>query len=185
MTGFARDVCLYNTRTSVDCQQVITDVLADTGADQLDLNHDLWMAFFSSNERKRTINLGGVNLTTTHDDLLAEAQQKREQRLFQKKAQEAASTIQVYWRARLKLQEVRRHFLELFDREPVGTIASTRFLVLGGGEQARLSAWATAALQAGDNALWLPFTGPDAPSWLVLIRQIALMLLTELSRAPR
>ena len=142
------------------------------------------MAFFSGNERKRTINLGGVNLTTTHDDLLARTQQEREQRLFQKRAQEAASVIQARWRAHLKLQEARRHFLELFDREPVGTIASIRFLVLGGGEQARLSAWATATLQAGDHALWLPFTGPDALTWLVLIRQIAFMLLTELSRAP-
>ena len=141
------------------------------------------MAFFSGNERKRAINLGGVSLTATHDDLLARTQQEREQRLFQKRAQEAASTIQARWRARLKLQEVRRHFLGLFDREPVGTIASARFLVLGGGEQARLSAWATAALQAGDNALWLPFTGQDAAIWLVLIRQIAFMLLTDLSRA--
>lgn len=143
------------------------------------------MAFFSSNERKRTINLGGVSLTTTHDDLLAKAQQEREQRLFQKRAQEAASTIQARWRAHLKLQEVRKHFLESFDREPVGTIASARFLVLGGGEQARLSAWATAALQAGDNALWLPFSGQGAVTWLVLIRQIALMLLAEISRAPQ
>ena len=142
------------------------------------------MAFFSGNDRKRTINLGGVSLTTTHDDLLAKAQQEREQRLFQKRAQEAASTIQARWRAHLELQEVRKHFLELFDREPVGTIASARFLVLGGGEQARLSAWATAALQAGDNALWLPFTGQEAATWLVLIRQIALMLLAEISRAP-
>ena len=143
------------------------------------------MAFFSSNERKRTINLGGVSLTTTHDDLLAKAQQEREQRLFQKRAQEAASTIQARWRAHLKLQEVRKHFLESFDREPVGTIASARFLVLGGGEQARLSAWATAALQAGDNALWLPFSDQGAVTWLVLIRQIALMLLAEISRAPQ
>jgi len=142
------------------------------------------MAFFSGNERKRTINLGGVNLTTSHDDLLAKAQQEREQRLFQKRAQEAASTIQARWRARVKLQEVRKHYLELFDREPAGTIASARFLVLGGGEQARLRAWATAALQAGDSAIWLPFKGQDAATWLVLIRQIALMLLTELNRAP-
>lgn len=142
------------------------------------------MAFFSSNERKRTINLGGVSLTTTHDDLLAKAQQEREQRLFQKRAQEAASTIQARWRAHLKLQEVRKHFLELFDREPVGTIASAQFLVLGGGGQARLSAWATAALQAGDNALWRPFAGQEAATWLVFIRQIALMLLAEISHAP-
>jgi len=142
------------------------------------------MTFFSGNERKRPINLGGVSLTTTHDDLLAKAQQEREQRLFQKRAQEAASTIQARWRARLKLQDVRGHFLELFDREPAGTIASARFLVLGGGEQARLSAWATAALQAGDHMLWLPFTSQDATTWLVLIRQIAFMLLTEFSRAP-
>jgi len=143
------------------------------------------MAFFSSNERKRAINLGGVNLTTTHDDLLAKAQQEREQRLFQKRAQEAASTIQARWRARLKLQEVRRHYLELFDREPAGTIASARFLVFSGGERARLSTWTTATLEAGDSAVWLPFTGQDAATWLVLIRQIALMLLTELARAPR
>ena len=145
----------------------------------------LGMAFFSSNERKRTINLGGVNLTTTHDDLLAKAQQEREQRLFQKRAQEAASTIQARWRAHLKLQEVRRHYLELFDREPAGTIASARFLVFGGGEQARLNAWTTATLQAGENAVWLPFTGRDAATWLVLIRQIALMLLTALSQTPK
>jgi hypothetical protein len=143
------------------------------------------MAFFSGNERKRAINLGGVSFTTTHDDLLAKAQQEREQRLFQKRAQEAASTIQARWRAHLKLQEVRKHFLQLFDKEPVGTIASARFLVLGGGEQARLSAWATAALQAGDNALWLPFSGQDAATWLVFTRQIALMLLAEISRAPQ
>lgn len=136
-------------------------------------------------DRRRRINLGGVQSTSTHQAVLEQTHTLRSQRQQQKRAQEAASVIQARWRAHVQRQIVRRQLLDAFDKEPLGTVMSTRLLVLAGGEETRLSKWAHAAVQAGNSALWQPYMGPEAASWLVLVRQIAVMILRATSRAPQ
>jgi hypothetical protein len=74
--------------------------------------------------------------------------------------------------------------LRCFDNEPIGTIPSTRFLVLGGGEHQRLVAWTNAALKAGEDVILQPFVGAEAESWLVLLRQLTSMMLSQAIHSP-
>jgi hypothetical protein len=132
-------------------------------------------------ERRRAINLGGESSTVTQASVRARVQEERQRRQNEKRQNEASSLIQAAWRAHL----TRKELLQSFDREPVGTIASTRFLVLGGGEHTRLMAWTKAALKGDKSQIFAPFAGPDANTWLVLLRQLTAIMLTQIVSSPQ
>ncbi|KAG8852075.1 hypothetical protein FRB91_007040 [Serendipita sp. 411] len=135
-------------------------------------------------ERRRQINLGGAHSTATHASVLAQTQQARERRRNEKRAHASASIIQSRWRAWAARAKVQAEMLRAFDSEPIGTVASARYLVLGGGEHTRLVAFANAALKAREKAVFQPFFGPESSSWLVLLRQIACLMLTQVAGDP-
>jgi len=136
-------------------------------------------------ERRRPINLGGTNSTATQASLLANVQQERQRRQNEKRRNEASSLIQATWRAHVAGSQTRKELLGSFDREPVGTIASTRFLVLGGGERTRLVAWTKAALKGDKSQIFAPFEGSEANTWLVLLRQLTAIMLTQIVSSPQ
>jgi hypothetical protein len=77
---------------------------------------------------------------------------------------------------------------QAFDSEPIGTVASTRYLVFGGGERQRLIKWTNAALEAtskDEYALFIPFDGSEAQSWLVLLRQLTFIMLKQAVANPK
>lgn len=136
-------------------------------------------------ERRRAINLGGENSTATQASVLARVQQERQRRQNEKRQHEASSLIQATWRAHVAGSQTRNELLQSYDREPVGTIASTRFLVLGGGEHARLVAWTKAALKGHKSQIFAPFASPEANTWLVLLRQLTAIMLTQIVSSPQ
>lgn len=136
-------------------------------------------------DRRRPINLGGANSTATQASVLARVQQERQRRQNEKRRSEASSLIQATWKAHRAGVRTRNELLEAFDKEPIGTIPSTRFLVLGGGEPQRLVAWTNAALTAKKSQFFAPFNGPESNTWLVLLRQIAAIMLAQIVSSPQ
>lgn len=138
--------------------------------------------------RRRQINLGGVNTTTSQAYVLAQVHEQRQRRQDEKRAQEAALQIQARWRAYSSARQIRVQMNQAFDSEPIGTVASTRYLVFGGGERQRLIAWTNVALEAtkeDEYTLFKPFEGPEAQSWLVLLRQLTLIMLKQAVANPK
>lgn len=133
-------------------------------------------------DRRRQINLGGRSSTTTQAAVLAQVQEQRQRRLNERRALEAASLIQSHWRAYSQWMKEREKILREFDTVPLGSVLSTRLLVVGGCEHTRLVAWARAAIQAGEIGISAPCSGPEASSWIVLLRQIANAMITEVSK---
>lgn len=135
-------------------------------------------------ERRREINLGGAYLTATQHSVLAQVQQERERRRNERQRLESSSVIQAAWRAYAEATRTRNGLLKRFDQEPLGTLTSTRLLIFGGGERRRLLTWTNAALGDGDSFLSDRFLGPDAASWLVLLKQLTYMMLKQVTNAP-
>jgi len=135
-------------------------------------------------ERRREINLGGGQLTATQRSVLAQVQQERQRRHDERRRLESSSVIQAAWRAHAEATRTRNNLLKEFDNEPLGSLTSTRKLVFGGGERGRLLTWTNAALKGGDTFLSERLSGSDAMSWLVLLKQIAYMVLTEITSDP-
>jgi ubiquitin-protein ligase E3 C len=135
-------------------------------------------------DRRREINLGGSQLTATQQSVLAQVQQERERRHNERMRLEATSVIQAAWRAYTEASITRENLRREFDAEPLETLRSARLLLFGGGERKRLLVWTNAALNAGDAFLSDRMSGSDAMSWLVLLKQLAYMMLTQITNDP-
>jgi hypothetical protein len=97
---------------------------------------------------------------------------------------EATSVIQAAWRAYTEASITRKNLRSGFDAEPLGTLRSTRLLLFGGGEGGRLLTWTNAVLSAGDAFLPDRMSGSDAMSWVVLFKQLAYIMLKQITNDP-
>ncbi|KDR77942.1 hypothetical protein GALMADRAFT_244909 [Galerina marginata CBS 339.88] len=134
-------------------------------------------------ERKRKINLGGVSTATSQAAILNRVQAERQARAELKLRSEKAVRIQAWWRGNLEAREARRQMKRAFEGDVTG-LTGLRCLVLIGRDDEVLGTWAAAMVQLGPEGILTPALGEHRTSWLVLMRQAALLLLRSVADAP-
>jgi len=96
---------------------------------------------FTGDERnRRKINLGGTTTALSQEQILAQAKLVREERLQQRRREDAAVLIQRWWRAIVERLRVRDQLKSNFDEDPFG-INGTRCLALLKNDDDRLARW--------------------------------------------
>lgn len=149
-------------------------------------------------EWKRKINLGGASSSASQASILNRVQAERAARAEHKQRAEAATRIQAWYRGVLVARVAREHMRRAFEGDVLG-LTGLRCLVLMRKDNSALGTWSKAVLQAGpgtpvsnSNCYVLKFPGQIfAPaksvhqtSWLVLIRQLSLLLLKSVAESP-
>ncbi|EJC97865.1 HECT-domain-containing protein [Fomitiporia mediterranea MF3/22] len=134
--------------------------------------------FDGDDRQKRLINLGGASTVASHDDVLQNARAGRNERLQQRRSEEAAITIQSLWRGHVTRRRVRAELASRFDSDP-SSIDAMRCLVLLKDDEERLCIWSEHIVSDGQAEL---ASGPEQGSWLVLVCQLAVQLLRSVSR---
>ncbi|GBE82990.1 HECT-domain-containing protein [Sparassis latifolia] len=129
-------------------------------------------------KRRREINLGGAHSAVSYSDILNDAKAKRLRRLDVKRREEAAISIQAWWRGHSEARFVKQNLLCTFQ-EDVTSLRGLRCLVLIGQDEEALGAWSAAVVNGQQDVL----LQADA-SWRFLLRRTALLLLRSLSNAP-
>ncbi|KAF8580133.1 HECT-domain-containing protein [Ramaria rubella] len=143
---------------------------------------------------RRNINLGGTTTQSSQSAILDRARNLRNARRDERKKEDAALKIQKWLISQREMQALRADLRIQFDLGPFHGDSSvwdgdmdqhyihwTRLLLLSGVDAERLSRWSN-ELSKENRLLLGPFNGPFKESWLVLIRQIALLLLQSASR---
>ncbi|KIO29730.1 hypothetical protein M407DRAFT_14471 [Tulasnella calospora MUT 4182] len=115
--------------------------------------------------RQRKINLGGSTTTKTQEAVLDTVRAQREQRLDQRRRAESAHKIQAWWRGTSEARRVKSQLKARFDAQNDPPVIWTRLLVVAG--------------------LLGPFSTPDAGSWLVLTRQVSVLILKDVAATPK
>ncbi|KXN82656.1 hypothetical protein AN958_02333 [Leucoagaricus sp. SymC.cos] len=133
-----------------------------------------------NDERRRRINLGGASTNAGERDVLRNARKEREERREIRRRQENAIKIQAWWRGINEARRTRRELRKTFEADPT-SLSGLRCLVLMGHDEEVLGKWSCVM---NEEALFRPLTGKDSASWLVLLRQAALFLLTSVSHYP-
>ncbi|KDQ20978.1 hypothetical protein BOTBODRAFT_26989 [Botryobasidium botryosum FD-172 SS1] len=147
---------------------------------------------FSGPGRTRQINLGGSHTTATHADILDKVKAQRAERQDLRRKKESALKIQAWWRGRVQAQKVRAQLRRAFDDGAANwplrgkdAIMWTRALIVGGEDWDRLGKWSEIYASYPDKtAIFEPFSGSGRESWLVLLRQISLLVLRALAVSP-
>ncbi|KAF8148075.1 hypothetical protein B0H34DRAFT_803194 [Crassisporium funariophilum] len=137
-----------------------------------------------SDERKRKINLGGVSSAATPSAILSRVQAERLGRAEHKRRTENAVRIQAWYRGLREARRTRTAMRRAFEGDVTG-ITGLRCVVLIGRDDEVLGRWAGAMLQLGEDRLWAPALGEYRASWLVLMRQVALLLLQAVAESPQ
>ena len=106
--------------------------------------------FDGDDRRKRKINLGGASAVATHDELLQNAKAIRNERLQQRRREEAAIALQSLWRSYATRKRVRDELARRFDANPSG-IEAMRCLVLLRDDEERLGIWSERVVRAGQG----------------------------------
>ncbi|KAF4562672.1 hypothetical protein EYR36_004066 [Pleurotus pulmonarius] len=135
-----------------------------------------------ADERRRKINLGGASSAQSHAIILDQAKARRLEREALRRKQEQATRIQAWWRGQKEARLVRARMLELFARD-MFSITGLRCLALTRDEMA-LESWSTAVSQDAGH-VFRSAAAPDQTSWLILMRQITLLLLKSVAKSPR
>ncbi|KAF8885801.1 hypothetical protein BD779DRAFT_1532475 [Infundibulicybe gibba] len=133
-------------------------------------------------ERRRPINLGGTQSVTTSAGILDGAKARRNERLEQKRKQEKAIRLQAWWRGTREARQVRREMTTMFERDITG-ITGLRCLVLIGNNNDALRKWSDVVLRSGKDT-FLSLSKEQPESWIVLIRQVSLLLLRAVASSP-
>lgn len=103
------------------------------------------------NEKRRRINLGGVNSASSHAAIVNQAKALRSERQNSRKRLESVIRIQAWFRGVHQSRAVRQQLRSLFDQD-VLSITGLRCLVLIGRDQAVLGQWSAAILNGGQGA---------------------------------
>ncbi|KAH7921617.1 HECT-domain-containing protein [Leucogyrophana mollusca] len=140
-------------------------------------------------ERRRPINLGGSTPTASHASILDQARLRRIEREEHRRRADAAVVLQAWWRgvnekaaARERLCRILEDGMDVDAGDGDG-ITQLRCLVLIGRDEALLGRWSSGVIANG--SLLRPALGPDREHWLVLIRQMAVLLLHSVADRPQ
>ncbi|KAG6863032.1 hypothetical protein C0991_008618, partial [Blastosporella zonata] len=134
--------------------------------------------------RKRHINLGGSTSSVSHSALLSSTRAAREERLALQRKHDSAIRIQAWWRGVREARSVRREMRGWLDNGQ-GLRALRCLVLIGGRDQEALGAWSATVVSGGDDALFaLPRQLEHRTSWLILIKQTALLLLRSIAKFP-
>ena len=163
---------------------------------------------------KRNINLGGATSQSSHAAILDRARLLRNARRDERKKEDAALRIQKWLISQREIHALRANLRTQFDLGPHGCsslevdetvkflliskmdgascvhsqdmryVTWTRLLLLSGADESRLSRWSREMSDISYDHLMGPFRGIHKESWIVLIRQIALLLLRSAARDP-
>ncbi|KAH9925375.1 HECT-domain-containing protein [Epithele typhae] len=132
------------------------------------------------NKRRREINLGGNHtFSTSYNDILSEAKQRRLQRNDLKRRQDAAIRIQHAWHGHLALTNVRQALRATFEHD-VTTLTALRCLVLLGQDEDALGRWSKDVSTSRRDILL-----QSDPSHTVLLQRVSRLLLHSLSSNAR
>ncbi|KAI0260666.1 HECT-domain-containing protein [Gloeopeniophorella convolvens] len=135
-------------------------------------------------EKRRKINLGGSSTVASHTEILHGAKARRSEREDFRRRQESAACIQSRWRSYQQTRAVKRHLAQIFQEDVLG-LKGMRALVLIGNDQELLAQWSEAVLSAGDGWLSHFLGGSEFEHWVVLVRQVSLLLLRSVANYPR
>ncbi|KAJ4475005.1 HECT-domain-containing protein [Lentinula aciculospora] len=142
-------------------------------------------------ERRRRINLGGASSSTSHSSILDQAKLRREERIEQKRRVDNAVKVQAWWRGTKEHQRVRLEFRKnlehALNRGDLLHLDTLRMLVIVGRKQTTdkiLSIWSEKLVQCGPDCVFDLFAASeeDSKSYLVLLKQLLLLLLQEVAR---
>ncbi|KZV60925.1 HECT-domain-containing protein [Peniophora sp. CONT] len=137
------------------------------------------------NEKRRRMNLGGQSSSQSHDAIVNQARMRRGEREERRRQHDAALRIQAWWRGSLETRNIRFQLLQTFRSDPL-SIRGMRCLVLIGKKPDALAIWSTAVLGSGvDTWLQNGVATPDRGSWLVLVRQISVLVLQDVADHPQ
>lgn len=105
--------------------------------------------FDGDDSRKRKINLGGASTAVSYEAVLKQAKADRNERRHAQQRQEAAATLQAFWRSHVERQKVKDRIRERFDENITG-LDAMRCLVLLKTDDERLGLWSEAVVNGGE-----------------------------------
>ena len=109
-----------------------------------------------SDDRKRKINLGGVQPVTTHAAIIDRVREERSIRAQQKRRVEKAIRIQAWWRGVRDARYTKMEMRKTFEAD-VTSITGLRCLVLIGRDEELLSRWSKAMLELGEGVFSISY----------------------------
>jgi ubiquitin-protein ligase E3 C len=136
-----------------------------------------------TNERRKPINLGGPSSASTHAAILDQAKARRSERQDLRKRIDAAVRIQAWWRG----VQTRRQLRCRGESGDVGSLDVLRWVVLVGEDDDVLGRWSMGVVGGGDGGAQEVLRcaeGVGANSWVVLIRQMSVLLLKSVAHDP-
>ncbi|KAF9009589.1 hypothetical protein BDQ17DRAFT_1388399 [Cyathus striatus] len=140
------------------------------------------MYSFFGDESKRKINLGGSHTSLNSRTLIAQAQAERDERSRLLRKQHSATKIFAFWRGVKERRRVKRELKNIFEND-VRSLDAMRCLVLMGCDEEVLGLWSKVMVEDGEYAFF-QLSKAYGSSWLVLIRQISILLLQAIARSP-
>ncbi|KAJ4469179.1 hypothetical protein C8R41DRAFT_778168 [Lentinula lateritia] len=149
------------------------------------------LPLFDTDRRRRQINLGGASSSTSHSSILDQAKLRREERIEQKRRTDSAVKVQAWWRGTKEQQrvrlELRRNLEEALDKGELLRLNTLRMLVVVNRKQTpdtTLSKWSRNLIQYGSDRVYDLFAPSNdaGQSYMVLLKQVLLLLLQEVAR---
>ncbi|KAJ7168585.1 HECT-domain-containing protein [Mycena filopes] len=135
-------------------------------------------------ESRRKINLGGSSSVSTLSAITGQAKARRVERTEQKRRNDSAVQIQAWWRGVAAIRRAKADMRRAFEGD-VGGVTGLRCAVLIGMDEDVLGRWAQAVVGGGEGSLFAPALGPGQSSWLVLIRQMCVLLMRSVAASPQ
>ncbi|KAH8980602.1 HECT-domain-containing protein [Lactarius hatsudake] len=135
-------------------------------------------------EKRRKINLGGATSVASQTEILHSAKARRSEREEIRRRHESALCIQSHWRSFQKYRAVRQQLSRIFQEDVLG-LNGMRALVLVGSDGLLLAQWSEAVVRVGDGWSLQYVNGPDLSHWIVLVRQLSILLLRSVADSPR
>ncbi|GLB43810.1 putative HECT-domain-containing protein [Lyophyllum shimeji] len=137
-------------------------------------------------ERRRKINLGGTPSAVTHAALIDQTRARRTERLEQQRRHDNALRIQAWWRGIKEARRARVAIREAFESDLEGLVGLRCLAVIGRNDEQALAMWSDRMISGGPETLFALARQPHVrPSWLVLVRQIAFLILQSVAQKPQ
>ncbi|THH16719.1 hypothetical protein EW146_g3984 [Bondarzewia mesenterica] len=135
-------------------------------------------------EKRRSINLGGISSASTQTAILHRAKAQRSERQDSRRRLESAVRIQAWWRGVHQSREVKQQLKQKFEKDVLG-ISGLRCLALIGRDDEVLGKWSEAIVSGGKQYFFQQAYGPQRQSWLVLTRRASLLILQSVADHPQ